>query len=374
MASLPLYKADSVLDELRNLMKQMKRFSIGTLVRGIGASLRKTNRNKADRERAAYLREAIETVVDGTDTRIRLVRGYQKKLAKCVGSSLEYVDALVEKIPAPVDINKQMFATDPRVHAFFVSVKHMQTSFSRSSELREFFEDPGHRGTTHSVALLCMQRSEKKGFGLDLVGNMVRRDVPQTTVSFSDHQVFSPSATEADAREGIKQCIFNGLVTNALERIASLSAEKQRLQSYKRDLSLQLRHLQTSRQELVPSYLSDREQARKIEDIKRKLAEIESNSKQNKVALVTPEDYLAQVKRTLKHPQRYISLRNVSIKLNRMGVKIREGSGQAGAKIDLAEIKIGNTPKRVVLLARFPRDELLPKEDFVQQADRYLAK
>ena len=57
-----------------------------------------------------------------------------------------------------------------------------------------------------------------------------------------------------------------------------------------------------------------------------------------------------------------------------MGVKIREGSGQSGAKIDMAEIKIGNTPKRVVLLARFPRNELLPKEDFVQQADRYLAQ
>ena len=351
----------------------MKRFSYDTLVRGIGALLGKTTRNKAYKKQAASLRETIETVVDSTDTRIRLVRGYRKKLAKCVGSSLEYVDALVEHIPAPLDINKQTFISDPRVHAFFVSVQHMQTSFSRSSELRDFFDAPEYRDAMDSVTLLCMQRSEKKGFGLDLVDNIVRRDVPQTTVSFSDHQVFSPSATEAEARQGIKQCIFNGLVTNALERIASLGAEKQRFESRKRSLSSQLRQLRAAKQGSVPSYLSKHEHTRKIETIKKKLAENERKFKHKGGELVTPEDYLAQVEKTLRHPQRYISLRNVSMKLNRMGVKIKESSAQTGNRVNLAEIKIGNSPKRVVLLARFPRNELLPKEDFLQQADRYLA-
>jgi len=351
----------------------MKRLFYDKLVRGINALLSNTTHTETERDKEAFIRDAVETVIDATDARIRLVKGYRKKLRNCVGSSLEYVDALVENIPDPIEINKQTFISDPRVNAFFVSVQHMQTSFSRSSELRDFFDDPENRNTMESVTLLCMQRGEKKGFGLDLVGGIVRRDVPQTTVSFSDHQVLSPSATEAEARKGLKHCIFNALVTNALERISSLNASKQLFESRKRSLSSQLRRLQSIDQGLVTPSQSNRDYARKIQNIEKKLAENELNFEHKRVKLVTPEDYLTQVKKTLSHPQRYISLRNVSMKLNRMGVKIREGSAQTGNRIDLAEIKIGKTPRRVVLLARFPRVELLPKEDFLQQANRYLA-
>jgi hypothetical protein len=36
-------------------------------------------------------------------------------------------------------------------------------------------------------------------------------------------------------------------------------------------------------------------------------------------------------------------------------------------------VEIGEAERRVVFLARFPRDELLPREDFLQNASRYLS-
>ena len=218
-----------------------------------------------------------------------------------------------------------------------------------------------------------MQRDEKKGFGLDLVGDIVRRDVPQTTVSFSDHQVLSPSATDEEARKGLKDCIYNGLVTNALEQMATLNASKKAFESRKRTLSAKLRKLKAQQRGLVKSSLSTHDLVREIENIEKKLAENERNFKDTRVKLVTPKDYLALVKKTLGHPERFIRLKNISMSLNRMGVKVREGSKQSASRIDLAEVKIGDTTKRVVVLARFPRNEILPKEDFLKKADRYLS-
>ena len=84
--------------------------------------------------------KAVERVVQGTEPKIRFVSGYQKKLRPAIESALRYIDALVEQIPGALEVNKAAFVNNPQVHAFFVNIEHLQTSFSRSPELREFFD------------------------------------------------------------------------------------------------------------------------------------------------------------------------------------------------------------------------------------------
>ena len=78
----------------------------------------------ADRLRGRYERideqdieRAIGIIVDETDPRLRLVRGYRKKLRKPVIRSLVYVDKLVTRIPGPFEISRKAFGSNPQVNA-----------------------------------------------------------------------------------------------------------------------------------------------------------------------------------------------------------------------------------------------------------------
>ena len=189
----------------------------------------------------SLLEEAVEGVVDGIEPKIRLVRGYQKKLQPVVATARAYIDALVEQIPGPLFMTPKAFIKDPYVNAFFATPGEVSTVFSASSELREFFARPENADIDIACGLLCMVEEEKSVLGMELAQGAIRRDVRQTSVNFSDHKVLTPGATEADARLGLKNCIFNALVSHALQHIADLKAQRRELQDQRRILYARLR-------------------------------------------------------------------------------------------------------------------------------------
>ena len=50
------------------------------------------------------------------------------------------------------------------------------------------------------MALLTATRSEKTIFAGEIQGQILRRDVPQTAVDFTDHRIVAPAATEVQDR------------------------------------------------------------------------------------------------------------------------------------------------------------------------------
>ena len=80
----------------------------------------------------ALLEEAVEGVVDGIEPKMRLVRGYQKKLQPAVATARAYIDALVERIPGPLFITPKAFVKDPYVNAFFATAK-MEVKYRRAT-------------------------------------------------------------------------------------------------------------------------------------------------------------------------------------------------------------------------------------------------
>jgi hypothetical protein len=304
-------------------------------------------------------REQVENVVDGIEPKIRLVRGYRKVLGPGVALARSYIDELVDCIPGPLMVSPGSFVNDPQVNAFFASPQELRAVFSRSSELQEFFARPQNASLDSACALLCMVAQEKTVFGMDLVQDRVRRDVHQTVVNFSDHKVLTPGASEADARRGLKDCIFNALVSHALQHIVELKAHKRELQDERRILSARLRARQAYNGGLdtllaTVSPAPDCDDTRQIEQ---KLAEAEQRLQQLPVARDAPREYLHQVRGILERPRDFIQLRRVSFNLNRLGVKVDGAS--AGRRIELAEIGVARVLKRVVVIACYPRNELL---------------
>ena len=311
-------------------------------------------RDTFHRSRIADALNAVENVVDGTDSKIRLVPGYRKKLQGTIRDSLEFADDLVNQIPLAIEVSSSTFTSDPYVNAFFTNVTDLQSIFSHSSEVQDYMADC-HDKNARCCALLCMQRTEKTVMGMELSGNMVKKDVMQTAVSFSDHRVYSPAPSETETRKGLKNCLFQGLVTNALERIVQLRLESHQLQSRHQMLHARLRRhkKQTG---------NGNQATRGIEETGMELKKIEK--KMLHAPLLTPQIMLQQVIDIFSKPDEFVQVRKLQLRLNKMGIKISGDSAQADNKLNLTEVRIGNNPPRVVTLAMFPRKELLAKTVF----------
>ena len=317
------------------------------------------------RSRTAEVFNTVENVVDGTNSKIRLVPGYKKKLQNIIQSSLEFADDLVDQIPAAIEVSSHTFASDPYVNAFFTNVTDLQSIVCHSSELHDYMEDtrddaPGDSGSC--CALLCMKRTEKTVMGMELSGSILKRDVLQVAVSFSDHRIYSPARSEAETREGLKTCLFQGLVTNALERIVKLQLASHRLQSQRQMLQARLRRYRQKAREVTQGTRTDSKIAQAIEEASQELGKTEEQMLHT--PLLSPQVALEQVMDVFSNPDDFIRIRKFPLSLNKMGIKVSDASPQPVNKLNLTEAIIGNELPRVVTLAIFPGKELVARTVF----------
>jgi hypothetical protein len=317
-------------------------------------------RNRQDkarrRDRDADVLNTLESVVDGTDSKIRLVPGYKKQLRNVILPALEFTDDLVSKIPKAIEVSHRTFTTDPYVNAFFTNVRDLQSIISHSSEVKDYLSETGD--SARCYALLCMKRTEKTVTGMELSGDMLRKDVLQVAVSFSDHRIYAPARSEAEARDGLRNCLFQGLVTNALERIMQL-----RLASHHRQIRHQMLHsrLRPYRQntgEAKPGTREGDKIARSIEATGRELDSLEKEIMDT--PLLTPRLILQQVVDVFSEPEGFVRINKLPLRLNKMGIKISDNVPQPCNQLDLTEVTIGKDSPRVVTMATFPKQELLP--------------
>lgn len=301
----------------------------------------------------ADVARTLERVVDGTDGRIRLVSGYRKKLQDVIRSSLAFADELVGQIPGAIEVNRHTFVSDPYVNAFFANVSDMRTIFSQSSEIKDFLEGYGDNEATECCALLCMHMSEKTVIGMELAGDILKRDVRQIAVNFSDHRIYSPTPGEEETRIGLKQCLFDGLVTNALERITRL-----RLSNYRLKSELQMLRSKQRRYQQALQQSADETATAGYADTCRQLERLETELA--RTPLATPQAALEQVITVFSNPEDFVRMRKLALRLNKMGILIEGETKQPCNDIDLTEVTIGESSPRIVTLARFPKCEILP--------------
>jgi hypothetical protein len=302
------------------------------------------------------LDRAIERVIDGTDQRIRAVPDYKRKLYKSILKSLEYADRLIQQVPSPIELDSDHYVYDPYLRVFFPTKTGMLKVFQQSSELQAYFSEAEHSKDAMSCALLCMRKSEDTVLGMALAGDHVIKEVKQTRVNFAGHRIYSPAESETAARRELKCCIFEGLVDNALARISVLRQRRQQLESEQQILSTRLRSHKSSFDINHASQTTDndslRHQALQLEKIEQELAEI---------GYVTPETCLELVNQILSQPEAFVSLHNVTMRVDKSGIKrVDQGPSDSVCDLHLSEVTIKGHPPRVVTLAKINRKELTP--------------
>jgi hypothetical protein len=131
----------------------------------------------------SIIQEAIERAVDGTDPRVRVVFGYRKRLREPIIHAIEHVVALVARVPAPLLAGRGNYGADSRLAALFASADHMLETFGHDPSIIAFLEGLDG-GAERIAALLVADRTEKNVLGMELEGEMLRRDVAQVAACF----------------------------------------------------------------------------------------------------------------------------------------------------------------------------------------------
>lgn len=309
------------------------------------------------------LNEAIECVVDGIEPKMRYFPGYKKILNNGVATSLVYISNLVDTIPEPIFISQKNFFTDPQLKVYFATIANVHDIFSSNTELRDFFEAPENSNLVEACGLLCMNETEKTVLGMELHGDIIERDVMQTTLNFSEHKILSPATCEADVRKGIKQCIFDALITHALQEIIELKQQKQGLETQRSLLKSRLK-IRKSQGDGLSKLLTSATEAELFVNIEQQIVENEKKLQKHPASWDAPRYYMEITKNILAHPENFIGIKAKSFNITKLGIVTSENSSQSVNTIHFNEILIANVLKRVVAIVRYPRNEMLPRKEF----------
>jgi hypothetical protein len=262
--------------------------------------------------------DAIESVVSGTDARIRALGGYKKTLRDEVGALLRHLDDLANEIPPAVPFRQERFAQDPVLSRLFANVREMRRWLGASEELRAFFADPRTSGVQEAFFPLFLTKIERSVFGAALQEDRVIHDVSQTTVSFANYKVVAPAETEEQARSALKRILFGSVV---------------------------------------------------------EFVRLEINNRKTKAGLKTgdPQSRLDQLHAALATPRELIEIHKSMLHINQLGVLLpeTEDASDKEDEVMLNEVEIGTRPSRVVLLASYPRDEMLSPEELAAEYPFY---
>jgi hypothetical protein len=244
------------------------------------------------------------------------------------------------------------------VRAYFATPDVLQNTFSCGTELTAFFEKPENSSAKTCCALLCAEKEEKKIMGTVIEGDMIKREVMQTAINFHDYKILSPSTSDKEVRRGIKQCIFDGLVTYALQRIACIKIERRDLQNLHRILHAQLRTRQNQSSGLSALLAAAHLDSEKSESCAVQCEEAETRLRN----MVGDNDvfsfYLEEIRKVFSRAEEFIQLNETFCRLNDMGIKVDDNAEQPAHAVCFSEVEIANVMKRVVTTVYYNRNDI----------------
>lgn len=263
-------------------------------------------------ERTETLALAVETIVDGTDKRLRSLFGYQKRLREGARALLDYVESLVQRLPPPLLVSRRNLVMDPMVRKLIRTPQQLHSLFGTNSEIRQFFLDPGNNGRDEVFALMFFIYQQQQRFGAEMRGEIIMHDVQQTLVSFVAPEVVAPRASEPEIRSATKEMLFESAIGHI-------------------------------RLELV------KQRAQAMEEPGFRWLEPDRN-------IQNPEVYFNELLKLLARPGELLDIHEDQLHINSMGVKLPSEDNEV-TTLQLQQLAVGEEPTRVMSMVRFPRSE-----------------
>lgn len=301
----------------------------------------------------ARLQERIDRAANIVDPRIRQLSGYEKKLAPAVASAFDYCERLAFAVPGPFHINRATFASDPLVHALFGSADDIAVMLASSQPLRDYLTAHPDVSDRPVFALLGVRCHLNAGFGTQLVGDIIKRDEPQTTLSFSDHTLMEPAADLDSLHQRLAMTFFDGMLKGLKEQI-----EAQRLELF--DLR---EHLALDK--ALHRSAGGPEQAERVAQMQARIAELGDG--------LMPAALIARMNETLMAPSACLRLEPVRLRIDRLGIVVQAGEHETPTDtIRFAKLVTRDPRQWVVMCVRFEQGEARAALAELSERRRYM--
>lgn len=302
--------------------------------------------------------QAIDKAVMLTDPRIKLIASYRERLAPAVDVTVRYLREIVLAVPPGIRVSSAHWSTNAALRAFFASAQDIPAAIGRSGNLRTLLGK--YSDLDDAVFVLSMKYDEQRALGVSLHGDMVQRDVVQTRVGFSNHEVRICGRDESEVRHLLGVQAYEYLLAQALSEIGEERSERRELEDNRALIKARLRMLQQQGPGLGSVFGRSPERS---EDENKPRAQLEENEREleaienQRPALDSELELLRAV---LMRPERYIRFEAKRLRLNTMNVRVDEACTDVASAIHFSLVHLsGETQiERAFVLASFPRSEL----------------
>lgn len=315
---------------------------------------------------------ALTARVTALNPRLRLVSHYEKRLAPRLGTALEAIRATVAGLPATREASEAAWDSDPHIHAYFGTAADVVRAFSRSPELREFFDRAPF--SEHAYAVLGMAMNERRTLGVALEGDVMRSDVPQTLVSFSDYQVRICAESDAALRAEIVLRMLDQL---AIEAMAQFAAGKGRRDTLERELALlkaQLKLYERQGMGLRSMVGGETADASAVQSVRDEIAQNDSELAALGHGGDTLERQLECLGEVLGDAANRMHVERRQIRLSQMNVMLPADSTVPGVDLELLCAHVPGDPPLVrwFSIVRYARADMLSQATLLDEAARML--
>lgn len=271
------------------------------------------------------LAAAVARAVDLVEPRLRQISGFPDRYQHAAAHALAYARELAGRLPGPVHVSREAYASDPLVHALFATPAEIHTALCVSQSMRDYRRDHPDAGDVY--ALICMRRGTKAMLGMELSGEVLRRDVPQQAVYFTDHTVADTGPSEARAREQIAWGLFDSLAKHVRLRVDARRRKKDALEQERDEWLVRLHGADRARRGELETGL---------QQALHRLGALTESLELHRLA----DDFDA----VLGVPERYVYVERTRLTLDSMGL-LNGSSGHGAEEIEFCDL-IGRDRRR----------------------------
>jgi len=312
----------------------------------------------------------IDRIVESTDKRLALVSGYRKILRDCALTTLEHLRALLQVIPGPIDVGAAAWAQDHSLHAMLARAEDAPRAFSADGTVRAFFESSA---AEHCLALFGLEHTERHVLAPALVGEQVQHGVARTTVSFDHPRVLAPSAEMQTLRIELGKRMIDFLAMRAMEQVSARRDEKKALENERALLKARLALAERAGRGLTGLAAAEAKPRSDAATIARELSELEKQlAGFSSTGLM--QELLETVRGTYGSPSMHLRHAVSSLSLDAMNFKV-ESSQKSEFSLQVVDLWLANRAGErgpfAVIIARFPRSELLPSQRLLAEAQKF---
>ncbi len=308
---------------------------------------------KQEKYSKATIRQAIERTIERTDPWLKVVSGYKIKLRPAIILSLDHAAKLVNSLPPPIPVEFGPNGSCPSLAVFFTTTAEMLKTFQKDRDLTGYLRD-NKPASNQIIALLMMEKAEKTIFGAELSGNVVSRDVPQTSVTFLNQRFLEPADNEKDTRRKLESRAFDHLLRIAHMQIATTKSARKDLERSQTILQSKLSLLKSGEENLHGPESNNMQSIAAIEEqLQQVEAKLVAQGRADKVL----DAYLDIAINVLSHPEEHLWQRVQHIILDQRGIK-RAQAKENDSEFDLQELSNSEGKQWVMLLIALPIDDL----------------